>query len=65
MELVITPGKLQLTDAERLDRLDRLIMAMKDKYAFTLSLTGKCRKLALARMAQLNEQDQLKKLYGN
>jgi hypothetical protein len=65
MNELLTPGKLKLTDAERLDRLDRLLAVMKDKSAFTLSITGKCRQLAQVRMGQVKDQEQLKKLYGN
>lgn len=61
---VLTPGKLQLTDAQRLDRLDKLYERMKDKYAFAGSFTTKCRKLALSRKQNQQDNDQLKKLYG-
>jgi hypothetical protein len=61
---VLTPGKLQLTDAQRLARLDKLYDSMKDKYAFAGSFTSKCRKLALSRKQQTQDKGQLKKLYG-
>ncbi|MES2376057.1 MAG: hypothetical protein V4553_05750 [Bacteroidota bacterium] len=61
---VLTPGKLQLTDEQRLARVDKLYAAMKDKAAFTASFTGKCRQLALARRRAKADQDQLRKLYG-
>lgn len=61
---VLTPGKLQLTDAQRLSRLDKLYDGMKDKYAFAGSFTSKCRKLALSRKQQSQDNGQLKKLYG-
>jgi hypothetical protein len=61
---VLTPGKLQLTDAQRLARLDKLYDSMKDKYAFAGSFTSKCRKLALSRKQQSQDKGQLKKLYG-
>jgi hypothetical protein len=61
---VLTPGKLQLTDAQRLARLDKLYESMKDKYAFAGSFTSKCRKLALSRKQQSQDNGQLKKLYG-
>jgi hypothetical protein len=61
---VLTPGKLQLTDAQRLTRLDKLYDSMKDKYAFAGSFTSKCRKLALSRKQQSQDNGQLKKLYG-
>ncbi|MDT3402321.1 hypothetical protein [Mucilaginibacter terrae] len=65
MQGLTSRGKLRMTDAERLERLDKLVSAMKDKYAFALSFTGKCRKLATARAGQRKDQDNLKKLYGH
>ncbi|MDB4921844.1 hypothetical protein [Mucilaginibacter sp.] len=64
LTLVLTPGKLQLTDQQRLERLDHLYNAMKDKYAFTGYFTAKCRKLATGRLQAQREKQQLKKLYG-
>lgn len=61
---VLTPGKLQLTDEQRLNRLDKLYAAMKDKAAFAASFTGKCRQLALSRQRAKGDRDQLRKLYG-
>jgi hypothetical protein len=61
---VLTPGKLQLTDAQRLSRLDELYESMKDKYAFAGSFTAQCRKLALGSKQQTQDNGQLKKLYG-
>ena len=61
---VLTPGKLKLTDAERLNRLDKLYDRMKDKYAFAGYFTGKCRKLALNRQKQQKDREQMRKLYG-
>ncbi|SDI80928.1 hypothetical protein [Mucilaginibacter gossypii] len=61
---VLTPGRLQLSDAERLNRLDRLYDRMKDKQAFAAYFSNKCRKLALNRQKQQKDQEQMKKLYG-
>ncbi|MGY4538186.1 hypothetical protein ACVW0P_002606 [Mucilaginibacter sp. UYNi724] len=61
---VLTPGKLQLTDAQRLARLDKFNDNMKDKYAFAGSFASRCRKLALSRKQQGRDNEQLKKLYG-
>jgi hypothetical protein len=61
---VLTPGKLQLTDAQRLDRLDKLYERMKDKYVFAGYFTGKCRRLALNRQKQQKDGEQIRKLYG-
>ena len=61
---VLAPGKLQMTDAQRLDRLDKLYATTQDKYAFTCSFTAKCRKVALQRQAEQQQKNQLKQLYG-
>lgn len=61
---VLTPGTLQLTDSQRLERLDHLYDQMKDKQAFAGYFTAKCRKLALSRQQSQLDKDQLKKLYG-
>lgn len=64
LNLVLTPGKMQLTDQQRLDRLDHLYASMKDKYAFAGDFVAKCRKVALNRQQAIKEREQLKKLYG-
>ncbi|MFB0497433.1 hypothetical protein ABID99_003670 [Mucilaginibacter sp. OAE612] len=61
---VLTPGRLQLSDAERLSRLDQLYARMKDKQAFATYFSNKCRKLALNRQKQQKDRAQMKKLYG-
>jgi len=61
---VLTTGKLQLTDAQRLDRLDKIYERMKDKFAFAGSFTSKCRKLANGRKNNRQDKYQLKQLYG-
>ncbi|WP_114941375.1 hypothetical protein [Mucilaginibacter endophyticus] len=61
---VLTPGKLQLNDAQRLDRLDKSYERMKDKHDFAAYFTAKCRKLALHRQQQQKEREQMKRLYG-
>jgi hypothetical protein len=61
---VLTPGKLQLTDHERLERLSHLYAVMQDKQAFAAYFTTQCRKLASDRRKSRQENDQLKKLYG-
>ncbi len=64
LNLVLTPGKMQLTDQQRLDRLDHLYISMKDKYAFAGDFIAKCRKVALNRQQGIAEKEQLKELYG-
>ncbi|MDN5287459.1 MAG: hypothetical protein JWR38_3733 [Mucilaginibacter sp.] len=61
---VLTNGKLQLSDQQRTERLDRVYNRMKDKYAFAGYFTSQCRKLALGRQQVLQENEQVKQLYG-
>ncbi|SDF15785.1 hypothetical protein SAMN05216464_113151 [Mucilaginibacter pineti] len=61
---VLTPGKLQLTDQQRLERLDHLYESMKDKNAFAGSFTAQCRKVSTGRKQAVRDQQQMKKLYG-
>lgn len=61
---VLTPGKLQLSDEQRLERVDKIYTAMKDKAAFASSFTGKCRQVAVSRQKAKSEQEQIRKLYG-
>lgn len=61
---VLTPGKLELTDAQRLERIDHLYAAMQEKLAFTGSFTSKCHGLALWRQQAARDREALRKLYG-
>ncbi|MEO3402799.1 hypothetical protein AAFN85_02790 [Mucilaginibacter sp. CAU 1740] len=61
---LLTPGKLQLTDQQRLDRLDKLYAVMKDKAAFAASFTAKTRALSQNRQRAKAENEQIRKLYG-
>lgn len=61
---VLTPGKLDLSDAQRLERIDHLYEAMQDKLAFTDSFTSKSHGLALWRQQAANDRQALRKLYG-
>ncbi|MBB6127439.1 hypothetical protein [Mucilaginibacter lappiensis] len=61
---VLTPGKLQLNDQQRMDRLNHLYDRMKNRQAFAGYFTTQCRKLALERQQALQERQQLQKIYG-
>lgn len=61
---VLTPGKLQMTDHQRLERIDHIYASMQDKQAFASSFTSHCRQLANDRKKAKIDNDQLKKLYG-
>jgi hypothetical protein len=64
LTLVLTPGKLQMTDQHRLDKIDQIYASMQDKYAFTSSFTAKCRQIATSRKKAKATNQQLKQLYG-
>ncbi len=61
---VLTPGKYQMTDNQRLDRVNHCYTAMQDKLAFAKSFTGHCRQLAYDRQKAKRDNQQLKELYG-
>ncbi|WP_426672108.1 hypothetical protein ACPPVU_12840 [Mucilaginibacter sp. McL0603] len=61
---VLTPGKLQLTDQQRLERLDHIYANMQDKLAFSGAFTAKCHKLTLSRQQSAKDKQTLKTLYG-
>lgn len=64
LDEVLTPGKLQMTDSQRLDRIDKLYASTQDKLAFAQAFTGRCRQLANDRRHAKKNNDQLKALYG-
>ena len=64
LQMVISSGQAQMTDDERLKRLDNIYMRMKDKYAFTLSFCSQVRTLLLQRQQELNDINTLKQQYG-
>jgi hypothetical protein len=57
---VLTDGKLEMTDDERIKRIDRLYRDTKEKYAFTLSFTQKANSLDLERKNQMQEMEMIK-----
>lgn len=54
LQTVLTAGELQMTDDERIKRIDQITAAIKDKYVFTCSFANQVRLLALQR----NQDDQ-------
>ncbi|MBS1528792.1 MAG: hypothetical protein JSU01_00670 [Bacteroidetes bacterium] len=60
---VLTPGKLQLKDEERLSQIDQINMRVKDKYAFSRTFTAHMRALAASRIDEQQATKILKRLY--
>lgn len=64
MQKVLTTGQLQMSDDERIKRINQLIEAIKDKYLFTCHFTAQVKILALQR-TQENDQLQTERgIYG-
>lgn len=63
LDNVIMPGKLQMTDNERLSAIDGIYSSVKDKYAFSVDFTGKLHQMALSRLEDRRNRGILKELY--
>jgi hypothetical protein len=61
---LITEGKLQLRDDERLCRIDEVHAAMKDRERFVLSFSQQTKMLALQRAKEQKDVKVLRLLYG-
>ncbi|MEO6520984.1 MAG: hypothetical protein ABIN91_04855 [Mucilaginibacter sp.] len=64
LQLVMTSGKAEMTDDERIKRLDRLYAAMKDKYAFTMTFCGQVKMYLLQNKNENQSIQTLKQYYG-
>ncbi len=54
LQAVLSAGELQMTDDERIQRINQITAAIKDKYVFTCSFVNQVRLLAMQR----NKDDQ-------
>ncbi len=64
LRLVMISGKAEMTDDERIKRLDKVFMATKEKYQFTQSFTSHVRSLVLQKSEEEQNIKTLKKYYG-
>lgn len=62
--LVITAGKLEMKDDERLARLEALRLSMQEKCDFALYFTGELRLLNRNRIREQQSIDQIRRWYG-
>lgn len=65
LQLVMTGGQVEMTDDERIKRLDEIYNRMKDKYAFTQSFCTQVRMLLLQRNRELQDIQSLGRYYEN
>lgn len=63
LQNLLQAGVLQMTDDQRLRRLDQIHTDMQDKYQFTQRFCGTVRLLAAQRQQETNDTQTLKKLY--
>jgi hypothetical protein len=61
---LVTDGKLQMKDDERLSRIDEVHVAIKDREKFVLSFSEGTKMLALQRAKEENDVKVLHRLYG-
>lgn len=61
--LVITSGKVEMTDDERIRRLDQVYANMQDKSAFTQSFTGEVRLFIGQKESEQRSINQQRRLY--
>jgi hypothetical protein len=65
LQTVLTTGKLQMTDDERIKRINQLTAAIKDEYIFTCAFCTQVRLLAIQRTQDSNDAQTLGGYYGN
>lgn len=60
---LITDGSLEMTDDERIKRIDEVFVRMQEKHSFLFSFCRKTNTQQLQRLRELHEIETLKKLY--
>lgn len=63
--LVITSGRLEMSDDERIERLDSIYERMRDKAVFVQSFTGEVNLLIHQRKNEQKSINHLREIYGN
>ncbi|MBC6109498.1 hypothetical protein ACFOG5_04425 [Pedobacter fastidiosus] len=63
--LVITSGRLEMSDDERIERLDSIYERMRDKAAFAQSFTAQVNLLIHQRKNEQKSINHLREIYGN
>jgi hypothetical protein len=61
---LVANGRYEMTDDQRIQRIDAIYQEMQDKYAFTQSFATDAGLLSTARAQELSDFDFLKKLHG-
>jgi hypothetical protein len=61
--LVVTAGKVEMSDAQRLERLDKVYISMMDKYSFALDFSAQVKLLIAGGIREEQSINYLKKFY--
>lgn len=64
LQLTMTSGKAEMTDNERMKRLDQIYVRMKDKSQFTMSFCNQVKALLLQKTQEEQNIQTLKQWYG-
>lgn len=63
--LVVTAGKVEMSDSDRLERLDKVYLSMMDKYSFALDFSAQVKLLIAGGTSEELSINYLKRLYEN
>lgn len=64
LKMVISDGQWQLSDDERMERIDKIYIQMQDRYMFFQSFLNEIKLLVALRRKEGNDADSLYSLYG-
>lgn len=64
LSMVITSGKLRMSDDERLQAIDKIYLSVEDQYSFLKEFTNNTNLLSLQRKAEKAEIEMSRRLYG-
>ena len=62
--MVITSGQLEMTDDERIKRIEKIYLDMQDKFAFTASFSNEMSVLAIQRLTEQTELNYSRTING-
>lgn len=64
LSMVITSGKLRMSDDERLQAIDKIYLSVEEQYTFLKEFTNNSNLLSLQRKAEKAEIEMSRRLYG-
>jgi predicted DNA-binding ArsR family transcriptional regulator len=64
LSMVITSGKLRMSDDERLQAIDKIYIAVEDQYSFLKDFTNNTNMLSLQRKSEQLQIEMSRRLYG-